>query len=503
MIGTHIGPGLLGVPGVRSTLLAAGLALGAARSAAGFNPAPGAMTSRDGPPSARASARRRDRRDDRPRAVPHLPAAQADHVDRHRGVHRRRAVGAGQLPPAAQAARLAITIVYLGLILIPVMIGAILVPPLVKEANKLVDNVPAVRAGRPGLRRQERDAAQARGGLQHHREARRSRPRSCPAKLGGAAGVLSDIGLGIVNSLFALVTILDPEPFMIGSGRPLGRRRSAAAPPSTRMLRRPRPDRARRRRLRRGRARPGDVAGVTAFIVLSILGVPYAAALALIIALLDLVPLVGATIGASIVGIVTVFNDFPTDTIIWVVWSIVYQQIENTVIQPRIQAHTVQGPADRRADRGAVRLDAVRGARRAAGDPGGGDDPDLDPRVPRFRRPVERWRRCRRSIAERRRRGSGPAPPGRRRAARAPPGPPRRRRRAVEPPRALAVASGAGRSDAVAGGLPRDLGAPRRLPRRRAAGCSPSPRSRSSGAQRPPRPPRRRRGRRRAQMTSA
>jgi predicted PurR-regulated permease PerM len=83
------------------------------------------------------------------------------------------------------------------------------------------------------------------------------------------------------------------------------------------------------------------VAGVTSFIVLTILGVPYASALALIIALLDLVPLVGATLGALLVGIVTLFNHFPTDTIIWVVWSIVYQQIENTVIQPRIQARSV------------------------------------------------------------------------------------------------------------------------------------------------------------------
>ena len=52
-------------------------------------------------------------------------------------------------------------------------------------------------------------------------------------------------------------------------------------------------------------------------------------------------PLVGATLGAIIVGLVTLFSDFPTDTIIWVIWSIIYQQVENTVIQPRIQARAV------------------------------------------------------------------------------------------------------------------------------------------------------------------
>ncbi len=75
--------------------------------------------------------------------------------------------------------------------------------------------------------------------------------------------------------------------------------------------------------------------------MLRILGVPFAGSLAVIIFLLDLVPLVGATLGAIIVGIITVFNDFPTVTIIWVVWSIVYQQLENNVIQPRIQARAV------------------------------------------------------------------------------------------------------------------------------------------------------------------
>jgi predicted PurR-regulated permease PerM len=51
---------------------------------------------------------------------------------------------------------------------------------------------------------------------------------------------------------------------------------------------------------------------------------------------------VGATLGAVVVAIVTLFNDFPVDTIVWVIWAVVYQQIENNVIQPRIQARAVQ-----------------------------------------------------------------------------------------------------------------------------------------------------------------
>ena len=83
------------------------------------------------------------------------------------------------------------------------------------------------------------------------------------------------------------------------------------------------------------------IAGVTAWIVLRILGVPFAGALALLVAVFDLIPLVGATIGAVLVGVITLFVDFPTATIVWIIYSIVYQQVENTIIQPQIQNRAV------------------------------------------------------------------------------------------------------------------------------------------------------------------
>ena len=51
----------------------------------------------------------------------------------------------------------------------------------------------------------------------------------------------------------------------------------------------------------------------------------------------DLIPVIGATIGAVFVGIVTAFVNFPIALIIWIVFAIVYQQVENYVIQPQIQ----------------------------------------------------------------------------------------------------------------------------------------------------------------------
>ena len=86
------------------------------------------------------------------------------------------------------------------------------------------------------------------------------------------------------------------------------------------------------------------LAGVSSAVVLLILGVPYALALALVIAILDLVPLVGATIGATVVLGVVVFHS-TTAAVIWLIFAIVYQQIENHLIQPIVYGRMVLLPA--------------------------------------------------------------------------------------------------------------------------------------------------------------
>ncbi|MFC6931429.1 AI-2E family transporter [Actinomadura yumaensis] len=82
------------------------------------------------------------------------------------------------------------------------------------------------------------------------------------------------------------------------------------------------------------------IAGVTSYIFLEILGVPYALALALIVAVTDLIPLVGATIGASIVCLVA-FLTGTYEGIAAVIFYIVYQQVENYLVYPRVMKRTV------------------------------------------------------------------------------------------------------------------------------------------------------------------
>jgi predicted PurR-regulated permease PerM len=83
------------------------------------------------------------------------------------------------------------------------------------------------------------------------------------------------------------------------------------------------------------------VAGVASYIVLKILGVPYPETLAVLVAILDIVPLVGATIGAVIVCIVGFATQGAVDGVVLVVFFIVYQQFENNVLQNLVYSKTV------------------------------------------------------------------------------------------------------------------------------------------------------------------
>ena len=236
----------------------------------------------------------------------------------------------------------AVALVYLGLILVPVLIMSALVPPIVTQGNNLAQSLPDYARDltefvekNDRLRQLEADYD-----ITSKLEEQASK---LPARLGDAAGVLSDIGVGVVNSLFAAITILIMSVFMINSARGWLDAFADRYPP----------DRSRwlRRLYDRIGATVGNyvagallqatIAGVLAWIMLMILGVPYALPLAVVVFLLDLVPLVGATLGAIIVGVVTLFSDFPVDTIIWVIFSVIYQQVENSVIQPRIQSRAV------------------------------------------------------------------------------------------------------------------------------------------------------------------
>jgi predicted PurR-regulated permease PerM len=85
-------------------------------------------------------------------------------------------------------------------------------------------------------------------------------------------------------------------------------------------------------------------AGLSTLVFLFIVGLgKYAVALAMVVALLDVIPMIGATIGAVIVCAIAFATDIKTG-IIAVIFYIAYQQFENYVIYPRVMARSVEIP---------------------------------------------------------------------------------------------------------------------------------------------------------------
>jgi predicted PurR-regulated permease PerM len=83
------------------------------------------------------------------------------------------------------------------------------------------------------------------------------------------------------------------------------------------------------------------IAGLSTMILLTALGVPYAVPLGVLVAFLDLIPLVGATIAATIVVIISAFTSIPA-AVIMGIFYIIYQQIENNVLQPLVYGKSTQ-----------------------------------------------------------------------------------------------------------------------------------------------------------------
>jgi predicted PurR-regulated permease PerM len=75
-------------------------------------------------------------------------------------------------------------------------------------------------------------------------------------------------------------------------------------------------------------------------LVLEILGVPFAAALAVWVAIADLIPGIGAMLGAVVCVIVALFSSVG-DGIAVAVYFVVYQRVENYLILPRVMTKAI------------------------------------------------------------------------------------------------------------------------------------------------------------------
>jgi len=85
-------------------------------------------------------------------------------------------------------------------------------------------------------------------------------------------------------------------------------------------------------------------AGLSSLVFLFVVGLgQYAVALAFVVALLDVIPMIGATIGAVVVSAIA-FAEDPKIGIACVIFYVIYQQVENYVIYPRVMSRSVDVP---------------------------------------------------------------------------------------------------------------------------------------------------------------
>ena len=236
---------------------------------------------------------------------------------------------------------LAILVSYLAMIGAIFLVGLVVVPPIAAEVQNFVERTPQyiTELRESETIREYDDRYQITGKL-------REQADRLPERLGGAVEALRSVTVGVFSAIFAVVTVLVMTFFLLLDGKRLVRFAERELGP----VRGPRM-RAIADNVYRavggyvvGMFSIASLAGFLTWIVLTILGVEFAVPLAVLMVFLDLIPQVGSAIGGILIAIVAAISDFPTALIVWTVFFVIYQQVENNVLQPLVFRHTIAVP---------------------------------------------------------------------------------------------------------------------------------------------------------------
>jgi predicted PurR-regulated permease PerM len=235
---------------------------------------------------------------------------------------------------------LAIGLAYLLVFSGAVALGGTFVPILVDEVNDFVDAVPGF----------VEDLTEGRGRLgfletEYHIVDRvQEAVQGDIGRFVGFSGTALSVTKGVITAVVALITIVVLTFFMLLEGPKWLDRIFGLLPEESR----PRWRRVANEIYRTvggfvaGALLIAIVAGVTSSILLTILGVSYAIALGLLVALLDLIPMAGATIAAVVVSTIAFLDSGWVIGVIALGYFVVYQQVENHALYPLVYSRTVQ-----------------------------------------------------------------------------------------------------------------------------------------------------------------
>ena len=234
----------------------------------------------------------------------------------------------------------AIVTAYLLVLAVVIGVGATFVPKLIDETNGLVQASPGY----------VHDLTHGRGRLgflerKYHvvEKVREQVKKGGTSRVLGLSGAALSVTKSIITVIAATVTIIFLTFFMLLEGRDWVDRVYGLFPETTR----PRWQKVGHDIYRTvggyitGNILISVIAGISITIVLLIMGVPYAVALGLLVAVLDLIPLAGATVAGIIVCLVAFLHSIPAGIVV-LVFFVLYQQLENHFLQPVIYGRTVQ-----------------------------------------------------------------------------------------------------------------------------------------------------------------
>lgn len=238
---------------------------------------------------------------------------------------------------------LAVTMVFLGLAGVFVAVGFLVVPPVAEQGGALAQSAPDYLNSLLNNRvvKDLDSHYHVVQSFQHEFQKRVTDSNFMSQVFGGVLGA----GRAVLTGFFAFFTVLILTLYFLASLPQIKHAAYAMVPAS----RRPRFISLSEEIMRRvgsyaiGQVAVATVNAICSWIMMTIVGTPYAAVLAVAVGLLGLVPLVGASLGAAVVCTVAFFDE-PKKAVIALVYYVVYQQIENYVVAPRIMQRTVSVP---------------------------------------------------------------------------------------------------------------------------------------------------------------
>jgi len=237
----------------------------------------------------------------------------------------------------------AVSLVFVGLLVIFVLIGLLVIPPVVVQGTELAQQAPTyVQELLDSSWVRELDKSyDVIDKVQAEVKNRMTDQQFLEGVLGGILGA----GRAVLNGLFQVFTVLVLTLYFLSS-LPRVKQASYALVPATRRLRIESLSEEIMRRTGSyalGQVVVATLNAVLSWVMMRIVGIPYAAVLAVTVGLLGLVPMIGATLGATVVCIVAFFDE-PKKALIALIYYVIYQQVENYVVQPRVMQHTVSVP---------------------------------------------------------------------------------------------------------------------------------------------------------------